>query len=153
MYKRQVEDLLARPKFEQLTPIFPNEKIRLETDGATISTRMMDIIAPIGKGQRGMIVSQPKTGKTTILKPVSYTHLDVYKRQDEKVIIDRLRGYIEKYIKKAGFPYKIDIYQSGEEFAALEKAMSGYDIVFMDVNMKEMDGIKTCLLYTSHLTL
>lgn len=62
---------------------------------------------------------------------------------DEKVIIDRLRGYIEKYIKKAGFPYKIDIYQSGEEFAALEKAMSGYDIVFMDVNMKEMDGIKT----------
>ena len=38
---------------------------------------------------------------------------------DEKVIIDRLRGYIEKYIKKAGFPYKIDIYQSGEEFAAL----------------------------------
>ena len=62
---------------------------------------------------------------------------------DEKVIIDRLRGYIEKYIKKAGLPYKIDIYQSGEEFAALEKAMSGYDIVFMDVNMKEMDGIKT----------
>ena len=62
---------------------------------------------------------------------------------DEKVIINRLRGYIEKYIKKAGLPYKIDIYQSGEEFAALEKAMSGYDIVFMDVNMKEMDGIKT----------
>ncbi len=62
---------------------------------------------------------------------------------DERVIIDRLRGYIEKHIKKAGLPYKIDIYQSGEEFAALEKAMSGYDIVFMDVNMKEMDGIKT----------
>lgn len=61
---------------------------------------------------------------------------------DEKAIIDRLRGYIEKYINELQFPYKIDIYQSGEEFAALKKAMSEYDIVFMDVSMKEMNGIK-----------
>ena len=66
-----VEELLTRPKFEQLTPIFPDDRIRLETDGSSISMRMMDIIAPIGKGQRGMIVSQPKTGKTTLLKQVA----------------------------------------------------------------------------------
>ncbi|MBU5478295.1 transcription termination factor Rho [Eubacterium sp. MSJ-13] len=66
-----VEELLTRPKFEQLIPIFPDERIRLETDGSSISMRMMDIVAPIGKGQRGMIVSQPKTGKTTLLKQVA----------------------------------------------------------------------------------
>ena len=66
-----VEELLTRPKFEQLTPIFPDDRIRLETDGSSISMRIMDIIAPIGKGQRGMIVSPPKTGKTTLLKQIA----------------------------------------------------------------------------------
>lgn len=60
-----------RKKFEDLTPIFPNERIRLETPGAPVAMRMMDLISPIGKGQRGMIVSQPKTGKTTLLKQVA----------------------------------------------------------------------------------
>lgn len=66
-----LDKVLQRPKFEQLTPIFPNERIRLETPGSGISMRMMDLISPIGKGQRGMIVSQPKTGKTTLLKQVA----------------------------------------------------------------------------------
>jgi transcription termination factor Rho len=60
-----------RPRFEDLTPIFPNERIRLETPGAGVSMRMVDLISPIGKGQRGMIVSQPKTGKTTLLKQIA----------------------------------------------------------------------------------
>lgn len=60
-----------RKKFEDLTPIFPNERIHLETPNAPLAMRMMDIISPIGKGQRGMIVSQPKTGKTTLLKQVA----------------------------------------------------------------------------------
>lgn len=63
--------LYARKRFEDLTPIFPNYRLHLETPGAGISMRMMDLIAPIGKGQRGMIVSQPKTGKTTLLKQVA----------------------------------------------------------------------------------
>lgn len=63
--------MINRPKFEQLTPVFPDERLRLETPGCPISMRMMDLIAPIGKGQRGMIVSQPKTGKTTLLKQVA----------------------------------------------------------------------------------
>ena len=60
-----------RNKFEDLTPIFPNERIHLETSNSGVSMRMLDLIAPIGKGQRGMIVSQPKTGKTTLLKQVA----------------------------------------------------------------------------------
>ena len=60
-----------RKRFEDLTPVFPNERIHLETPGAGVSMRMVDLISPIGKGQRGMIVSQPKTGKTTLLKQIA----------------------------------------------------------------------------------
>lgn len=66
-----LDEVGKRVKFEQLTPVFPDEKIRLETPGSSVSMRMMDLISPIGKGQRGMIVSQPKTGKTTLLKQVA----------------------------------------------------------------------------------
>ena len=68
---RPVEEVAKRPKFEDLTPIFPNERIHLETQGCSLSMRMVDLISPIGKGQRGMIVSQPKTGKTTLLKQIA----------------------------------------------------------------------------------
>ncbi len=60
-----------RPKFENLTPIFPNKRIHLETPDCPVAMRMVDLISPIGKGQRGMIVSQPKTGKTTLLKQIA----------------------------------------------------------------------------------
>ena len=54
-----------------MTPIFPNKRLRLETDGASVSMRIMDLMSPVGKGQRGMIVSPPKAGKTTLLKEVA----------------------------------------------------------------------------------
>lgn len=60
-----------RPNFEDLTPIFPNERLRMERPGGSVAMRVMDVISPIGKGQRGMIVSQPKAGKTTLLKEVA----------------------------------------------------------------------------------
>ena len=60
-----------RKRFEDLTPIFPNNRIHLETPGTGVSMRMVDLISPIGKGQRGMIVSQPKAGKTTLLKQIA----------------------------------------------------------------------------------
>ena len=60
-----------RKAFETLTQIFPNERIHLERNSNTIAMRMVDLISPIGKGQRGMIVSQPKSGKTTLLKQIA----------------------------------------------------------------------------------
>jgi len=60
-----------RKNFEDMTPIFPNKRLRLETEGASISMRIMDLMSPVGKGQRGMIVSPPKAGKTTLLKEVA----------------------------------------------------------------------------------
>lgn len=65
------EIAMRRPSFEELTPIFPNERLKLETPGASVAMRIMDLISPVGKGQRGMIVSPPKAGKTTLLKAVA----------------------------------------------------------------------------------
>lgn len=65
------ESLQDRAVFEELTPIYPNERLRMETDSKEITMRLVDILAPIGKGQRGMIVSPPKAGKTTILKKIA----------------------------------------------------------------------------------
>jgi transcription termination factor Rho len=65
------EEIRYRPAFESLTPIFPNQRYDLETDRFTLSTRLINLIAPIGRGQRGLIVSPPKAGKTTILKDVA----------------------------------------------------------------------------------
>ena len=60
-----------RKNFEDLTPIFPNRRIRLERPGCSVAMRIVDLVSPIGKGQRGMIVSQPKAGKTTLLKEIA----------------------------------------------------------------------------------
>jgi transcription termination factor Rho len=65
------DDSRSRPMFENLTPIFPEKRFDLETDRAVLSTRLINLIAPIGRGQRGMIVSPPKAGKTTILKQLA----------------------------------------------------------------------------------
>ncbi|MBI5449507.1 transcription termination factor Rho [Candidatus Gottesmanbacteria bacterium] len=65
------EEMEKRPKFEDLTPVYPNKFIKLETDQLPLSTRMIDLVAPIGFGQRGLIVSPPKAGKTTILKEIA----------------------------------------------------------------------------------
>lgn len=62
---------INRPYFDNLTPIYPRQKLTLETPQNDIAMRLMDLISPIGKGQRGMIVSQPKSGKTTLLKKIA----------------------------------------------------------------------------------
>jgi transcription termination factor Rho len=64
----EAENLRSRPNFENLTPIFPDRRFDLETDAKILSNRLIDLIAPIGRGQRAMIVSPPKAGKTTIIK-------------------------------------------------------------------------------------
>ena len=65
------EEAAQRPNFENLTPIFPDKRFDLETDRTILSSRLIKLIAPIGRGQRGMIVSPPKAGKTTILKQLA----------------------------------------------------------------------------------
>ena len=65
------EQAKRRPRFDELTAIFPEERYNLETSGRILSTRMLNLIAPIGRGQRGLIVSPPKAGKTTVLKEVA----------------------------------------------------------------------------------
>ena len=75
------EESAKRTAFEDMTPIFPDERISLETPGCSVAMRVMDLVSPVGKGQRGMIVSPPKAGKTTLLKEVAKSVL----RNDPKM--------------------------------------------------------------------
>ena len=105
-----IEKMVRRPNFDTLTPIFPNEKLVLETGKEPISVRVIDLVSPIGKGQRGMIVSPPKAGKTTILKDISegiaMNYKDVHlmavligERPEE---VTDIRKHIEKVTKGTG---------------------------------------------------
>ncbi|MBK0404133.1 transcription termination factor Rho [Adhaeribacter sp. BT258] len=79
---RTTEEIRDRIPFQHLTPLFPEERLNLTTKSGLYSTRIMDLFAPIGKGQRGMIVAQPKTGKTVLLKEIANAiaenHPEVY---------------------------------------------------------------------------
>lgn len=79
---KTTDEIRDRVPFEYLTPLFPQERLNLSTKGDQYSTRLLDLFAPIGKGQRGMIVAQPKTGKTTLLKEIANAiaknHPEVY---------------------------------------------------------------------------
>ncbi len=78
----EVKPYQYRVAFEELTPIFPNERLRLETNPEALAARLIDFISPIGKGQRGMVVAPPKAGKTTLLKQIANSicenHPDVH---------------------------------------------------------------------------
>jgi transcription termination factor Rho len=69
------DEARVRPRFEDLTPLFPDQKLRLEVPGdpANLTARIVDLVSPIGKGQRGLIVSPPKAGKTTVLKQIAHS--------------------------------------------------------------------------------
>ncbi|MDB5263409.1 MAG: transcription termination factor Rho, partial [Adhaeribacter sp.] len=79
---RTTEEIRDRIPFQHLTPLFPEERLNLSTKSSLLSTRILDLFAPIGKGQRGMIVAQPKTGKTVLLQEIanaiSQNHPEVY---------------------------------------------------------------------------
>jgi transcription termination factor Rho len=70
-YGTESDTIVKRPDFDKLTPIFPDERIHMETAPTQIAARIIDMICPIGKGQRGLIVSPPKSGKTTLLKTIA----------------------------------------------------------------------------------
>ena len=97
-------EAMKRKNFEDLTPIFPNQRIRLENPGCTTAMRIVDLVSPIGKGQRGMIVSPPKAGKTTLLKmlggiekpsagSIFYTNKELYQCKESE-----MEGYRRKEI-------------------------------------------------------
>ncbi len=83
------ETAKRRPYFEQLTPIFPDEMLHLEEGVSTLSTRVIDLVAPVGRGQRGLIVSPPKAGKTLLLKTIASA---TAKRYDDVYIMVALIG-------------------------------------------------------------
>jgi len=123
------EEAKKRPVFEKLTPIFPNEQIILETRPNIISTRMIDLLSPIGRGQRGLIVSPPKAGKTTVLKRVangiSSNHKDVHlmvvligERPEEVTDMDRS---VEAEVVSSTFDEPVQNHVSVAEMA-LERA-------------------------------
>ena len=146
-----------RPNFEDLTPIFPNERIRLEREGGSMAVRIVDEIAPIGKGQRGMIVSPPKAGKTTLLKDVAKS---ITTNNPEMYLIILLideRPEEVTDVKEAISGKNVEVvYSTFDELAERHKRISemvierakrlvesGRDVAIL------LDSITSCLLYTS----
>lgn len=136
------DDARERPRFNRLTPIFPDQRFNLEYDSKVLSTRLINMIAPIGRGQRGMIVSPPKAGKTTILKEIAnaiYTnHPDVRQimsligeRPEEVTDMDRS---VEAEVVASTFDEPVTAHVRMAEIA-LERAKrlveSGHDVVIL----------------------
>ena len=114
-----------RKNFEDLTPIFPNERFSLETASSMIPMRMVDLLAPIGKGQRGMIVSPPKTGKTTLLKQIAKSISKNY--EDVKLIvllIDERPGEVRDIRESIAGPNVEVIYSTFDELPEHHKRVS-----------------------------
>jgi len=131
-----------RPVFEKLTPIFPNEQLKLETTPGIFATRLIDMLVPIGRGQRGLIVSPPKAGKTTILKQIangiSANYGDVHlmvaligERPEEVTDVDRS---VEGEVVSATFDEPVQSHARVAEMA-LERAKRlveiGKDVVIL----------------------
>jgi transcription termination factor Rho len=136
------EEARERPTFGRLTPIFPDKRFNLEYDPKVLSTRIINMIAPIGRGQRGMIVSPPKAGKTTILKDIANAihanHPDaiqimslIGERPEEVTDMDRS---VEAEVVASTFDEPVTAHVRMAEIA-LERAKrlveSGYDVVIL----------------------
>jgi transcription termination factor Rho len=131
-----------RPNFDQLTPIFPHERIGLETQPHIISTRLLDLVAPVGRGQRGLIVSPPKAGKTLLLKAIANgitaNHPDIYmmvcligERPEE---VTDMRRSVDGEVISSTFDEPVEDHTKVAEMA-LERAKrlveSGRDVVIL----------------------
>jgi len=136
------EEAKKRPVFEKLTPIFPNEQMVMETKPNIISTRMIDLLVPVGGGQRGLIVSPPKAGKTTVLKRIANgittNHKDIHlmvvligERPEEVTDMDRS---VEAEVVSSTFDEPVQNHVSVAEMA-LERAKrlveSNKDVVIL----------------------
>jgi transcription termination factor Rho len=142
------DEARARPRFEDLTPLFPDEKLSLEVPGdpANMTARIVDLISPIGKGQRGLIVSPPKAGKTTVLKQIAHSieanhpevHLMVLLVDERPEEVTDMRRSVQGEVVSSTFDRPSDEHTSVAELA-IERAKRlvelGQDVVIV------LDGI------------
>ncbi len=119
-------DVAARRKpFEDMTPIFPDKRIRMEAPGCSIAMRVMDLISPVGKGQRGMIVSPPKAGKTTLLKEVAKSILKANSQMHMLILLIDERPEEVTDIKEAIVGENVEvIYSTFDELPEHHKRVS-----------------------------
>ena len=119
------EESAKRTAFEDMTPIFPNERIRLEMPGCSVAMRVMDLVSPVGKGQRGMIVSPPKAGKTTLLKEVAKSVLRTNPRMHMLILLIDERPEEVTDIKEAIHGENVEvIYSTFDELPEHHKRVS-----------------------------
>ena len=136
------EKARSRNHFEDLTPIFPNQLIRLETESNLLTARLIDVLAPIGRGQRGLIVSPPKAGKTTVLKDIAhgvtsnYTdlHLMVALIGERPEEVTDVRRSVRGEVYSSNFDEPVEDHCRVAELAlerAKRLAESGQDVVLL----------------------
>jgi len=143
------EKSLARPEFSKLVPLYPQERLRLETDPGNMTTRIIDLICPIGKGQRGLIVSPPKAGKTMILQAIANAitknnpecHLMVVLVDERPEEVTDMQRTVKGEVIHSTFDHPADDHTTVAELA-IERAKRlvemGHDVVILLDNMTRL---------------
>jgi transcription termination factor Rho len=143
------EQSLVRPEFSKLIPLYPQERLRLETDPANLTTRIIDLISPIGKGQRGLIVSPPKAGKTMILQAIANaitknnpeTHLMVVLVDERPEEVTDMQRTVKGEVIHSTFDHPADDHTTVAELA-IERAKRlvemGHDVVVLLDNITRL---------------
>jgi transcription termination factor Rho len=158
------EDAKRRPDFESLTPIFPNKMLRLETTQAEVSQRMVDLFAPVGRGQRGLIVSPPKAGKTMLLKSIAHgivqnhpeIHLMILLIGERPEEVTDMRRSVRGEVIASTFDEPVEDHTRVTE-AALERAKrlveGGVDVVILMDSITRLSRAYNTAMPTSGRTL
>jgi transcription termination factor Rho len=143
------EKSMARPDFAKLVPLYPQERLRLETDPGNMITRIIDLICPIGKGQRGLIVSPPKAGKTTILQAIANAitknnpecHLMVVLVDERPEEVTDMQRTVKGEVIHSTFDHPADDHTTVAELA-IERAKRlvemGHDVVILLDNITRL---------------
>jgi transcription termination factor Rho len=143
------EKSLNRPEFSKLVPLYPQERLRLETDSGNLLTRIIDLICPIGKGQRGLIVSPPKAGKTTILQSIANAitknnpecHLMVVLVDERPEEVTDMQRTVKGEVIHSTFDHPADDHTTVAELA-IERAKRlvemGHDVVILLDNITRL---------------
>jgi transcription termination factor Rho len=136
------EESSARPEFSKLVPLYPQDRLRLETEGGNLATRIIDLVTPIGKGQRGLIVSPPKAGKTMILQAIANaitknnpeTHLMVVLVDERPEEVTDMQRSVKGEVIHSTFDHPADDHTTVAELA-IERAKRlvemGHDVVVL----------------------